>query len=181
MSVLGTHHSGSPTLEGKPPGSPLGVGLIFELRYHFAPPASQSLLPRKVHPKLAKLLRRAFHGVPNLQSLLASPLQCRYLGPQVTLDGLQLVSGQPQLIFSDLRVLSGLIFFILDPRPRHQSMLQVRLVLYELLSQVPYLGLKASPLGCDAPKSGCPLTTRQPAENLYVSYRETHTRVNMAT
>ena len=22
---------------------------------------------------------------------------------------------------------------------------------------------------------GCPLTTRQPAENLYVSYRETHT------
>ena len=28
---------------------------------------------------------------------------------------------------------------------------------------------------CDAPKPGCPLTTRQPAENLYVSYRETHT------
>ena len=29
--------------------------------------------------------------------------------------------------------------------------------------------------GCDAPNPGCPLTTRQPAENLYVSYRETHT------
>ena len=28
---------------------------------------------------------------------------------------------------------------------------------------------------CDAPNPGCPLTTRQPAENLYVSYRETHT------
>ena len=28
---------------------------------------------------------------------------------------------------------------------------------------------------CDAPKPGCPLTTRQPAENLYVSYHETHT------
>ena len=28
---------------------------------------------------------------------------------------------------------------------------------------------------CDAPKPGGPLTTRQPAENLYVSYYETHT------
>ena len=28
---------------------------------------------------------------------------------------------------------------------------------------------------CDAPNSGCPLTTRQPVENLYVSYYETHT------
>ena len=28
---------------------------------------------------------------------------------------------------------------------------------------------------CDAPNPGCPLTTRQPAEILYVSYRETHT------
>ena len=28
---------------------------------------------------------------------------------------------------------------------------------------------------CDAPKPGGPLTTRQPAEFLYVSYRETHT------
>ena len=28
---------------------------------------------------------------------------------------------------------------------------------------------------CDAPKPGCPLTTRQPAENLCVSYHETHT------
>ena len=28
---------------------------------------------------------------------------------------------------------------------------------------------------CDAPNPGCPLTTRQPAKNLYVSYRETHT------
>ena len=31
------------------------------------------------------------------------------------------------------------------------------------------------PIDCDAPKPGCPLTTRQPAENLYVSYYETHT------
>ena len=28
---------------------------------------------------------------------------------------------------------------------------------------------------CDAPNLGCPLTTRQPVENLYVSYFETHT------
>ena len=28
---------------------------------------------------------------------------------------------------------------------------------------------------CDTPIPGCPLTTRQPAENLYVSYHETHT------
>ena len=28
---------------------------------------------------------------------------------------------------------------------------------------------------CDAPKPGGPLTTRQPVENLYVSYHETHT------
>ena len=28
---------------------------------------------------------------------------------------------------------------------------------------------------CDALKLGGPLTTRQPTENLYVSYRETHT------
>ena len=28
---------------------------------------------------------------------------------------------------------------------------------------------------CDAPKPGGPLTTRQPAENLFVSYHETHT------
>ena len=28
---------------------------------------------------------------------------------------------------------------------------------------------------CDAPKLGGPLTTRQSAENPYVSYRETHT------
>ena len=28
---------------------------------------------------------------------------------------------------------------------------------------------------CDAPNPGCPLTTRQPAENLEVSYHETHT------
>ena len=28
---------------------------------------------------------------------------------------------------------------------------------------------------CDAPNPGCPLTTRQPAEILCVSYRETHT------
>ena len=28
---------------------------------------------------------------------------------------------------------------------------------------------------CDAPNPGGPLTTRQPAEFLYVSYRETHT------
>ena len=28
---------------------------------------------------------------------------------------------------------------------------------------------------CDAPKPGGPLTTRQPAENLYISYHETHT------
>ena len=28
---------------------------------------------------------------------------------------------------------------------------------------------------CDAPNPGCPLTTRQPAENLYVLYHETHT------
>ena len=27
---------------------------------------------------------------------------------------------------------------------------------------------------CDAPNPGCPLTTRQPAENLFVSYHETH-------
>ena len=27
---------------------------------------------------------------------------------------------------------------------------------------------------CDAPKFGGPSTTRQPAENLYVSYHETH-------
>ena len=33
-------------------------------------------------------------------------------------------------------------------------------------------GLEVS---CDAPKPGCPLTTHQPAENLYVSYYETHT------
>ena len=30
-------------------------------------------------------------------------------------------------------------------------------------------------IDCDAPNPGCPLTTRQPAENLYVSYLETHT------
>ena len=30
-------------------------------------------------------------------------------------------------------------------------------------------------IGCDAPNPGCPLTTRQPAEILYVSYRETQT------
>ena len=28
---------------------------------------------------------------------------------------------------------------------------------------------------CDAPNPGCPLTTSQPTENLYVSYHETHT------
>ena len=28
---------------------------------------------------------------------------------------------------------------------------------------------------CDAPKPGGPLTTRQPAENLYISDHETHT------
>ena len=28
---------------------------------------------------------------------------------------------------------------------------------------------------CDTPNPGCPLTTRQPAEYLFVSYRETHT------
>ena len=28
---------------------------------------------------------------------------------------------------------------------------------------------------CDAPNPGCPLTTRQPTENLYVSCLETHT------
>ena len=28
---------------------------------------------------------------------------------------------------------------------------------------------------CDAPNPGCPLTTHQRAEILYVSYRETHT------
>ena len=28
---------------------------------------------------------------------------------------------------------------------------------------------------CDAPNLGCSLTTHQPAEILYVSYRETHT------
>ena len=27
----------------------------------------------------------------------------------------------------------------------------------------------------DVPNPGCPLTTRQPAENLYISYHETHT------
>ena len=30
-------------------------------------------------------------------------------------------------------------------------------------------------LVCDAPKPGGPLTTRQPAENLYISYHEMHT------
>ena len=34
---------------------------------------------------------------------------------------------------------------------------------------------------CDAPKPKGPLTTRQPAENLNVSYHETHTRVKMAS
>ena len=34
---------------------------------------------------------------------------------------------------------------------------------------------------CDAPNPGCPLTTRQPAKNLNVSYRETYTRVIMST
>ena len=28
---------------------------------------------------------------------------------------------------------------------------------------------------CDAPNPGCPLTTHQPTENLYISYHETHT------
>ena len=28
---------------------------------------------------------------------------------------------------------------------------------------------------CDAPNPGGPLTTRQPAKNLYISYHETHT------
>ena len=32
-----------------------------------------------------------------------------------------------------------------------------------------------SPFTCDAPNPGCPLTTHQPAENLYVSCYETHT------
>ena len=125
----------------------MGTGLVSELHYHFAPLANQSLLPLKVHPKPAELLCQAFHRVTFLQSLLASPLQCCYLGPQVTLDGLQLLFGQPQLIFSDLHVLSGLLFVILGLCPRHRSMLQVRPVLHELLSKVPYLGLKASPLG----------------------------------
>ena len=34
---------------------------------------------------------------------------------------------------------------------------------------------KLKKLNCDAPNSGCPLTTRQPAEKLYISYHETHT------
>ena len=29
--------------------------------------------------------------------------------------------------------------------------------------------------GCDAPNPGCPLTTRQPTEKLYILYHETHT------
>ena len=36
-------------------------------------------------------------------------------------------------------------------------------------------GVVLSYMICDAPKPGGPLTTRQPTENLYVSYRETHT------
>ena len=39
--------------------------------------------------------------------------------------------------------------------------------------------LNYTKIRCDAPKPGGPLTTRQPAEFLYVSYRETHTRVKM--
>ena len=35
--------------------------------------------------------------------------------------------------------------------------------------------LSRSHFECDAPNPGCPLTTRQPAENLQVSYYETHT------
>ena len=37
---------------------------------------------------------------------------------------------------------------------------------------VPY---NMPPWKCDAPKPGGPLTTRQPVENLYISYHETHT------
>ena len=40
----------------------------------------------------------------------------------------------------------------------------------QAVSKLPWLDTS-----CDAPKPGGPLTTRQPAENLYVSYRETHT------
>ena len=34
---------------------------------------------------------------------------------------------------------------------------------------------------CDAPNPRCPLTTRQPAENLHASHRETHTGIKMAS
>ena len=40
--------------------------------------------------------------------------------------------------------------------------------------QIP-LEQMAQLLACDTPNPGCPLTTRQPDEILYVSYRETHT------
>ena len=44
--------------------------------------------------------------------------------------------------------------------------------LFNLFSDI---GGPISYIYCDAPKSGVPLTTRQSAENLYVSYLETHT------
>ena len=44
-----------------------------------------------------------------------------------------------------------------------------------LYTKVIFGFLKIGGIICDAPNPGCPLTTRQPAENLYVSYRETHT------
>ena len=40
------------------------------------------------------------------------------------------------------------------------------------------LTIKKKKTICDAPISRCPLTTRQPAENLCISYHETHTSKN---
>ena len=67
---------------------------------------------------------------------------------------------------------------LVDP---HRQRLSDRLLLssYVLLQEKvhPPTGMVAFSLegACDASNPRCPLTTLQPAEILYVSYRETHT------
>ena len=122
----------------------MGADLVPELYYHSIPLANQSLLPLKVPTKHVVLLRQALHGVSSVESLLTDLVQRHRFDVQLTLGSLQLLSDQPQLVLDDPQALLGLPFFVLGPRPRRRSMLQVGPMLYKLLGQALYLSSEAS-------------------------------------
>ena len=67
----------------------------------------------------------------------------------------------PEVMTSTIQVFDSDAYVLIDPGATHPF------ISVKFIAQVN--------IECDAPKPGGPWTARQPAENLFVSYRETHT------